>query len=102
MKSDLEKAYNMFNWSFVSNVLMEIGLPDNIFKVIMSAITPVNMAVLWKEKKGSYFAMQKGLRQGDPISLFLFVLCMEKLTHLIQDEVELGNWDCIRWFFRIM
>lgn len=51
MKLDLEKAYNMFNWSFVSNVLMGIGLPDNIFKVIMSAITPVNMAVLWKGKK---------------------------------------------------
>lgn len=47
-------------------------------------------------KKGRYFVVHKALRQGDHISFILFVLCKEKLTHMIQDEVDLGNWDCIK------
>lgn len=62
----------------------------------MTSITTINVAALWKGKKDSYFATQKGLRKCDPISPFIFILCMEKLTHLIMDEVEKGNWKGIK------
>lgn len=38
-----------------------------------------------------YFEMKKRLRQGDPISPYLFVLCLDKLTHMIGDRPEEGK-----------
>lgn len=62
----------------------------------MTSITTINVAALWKGKKDSYFVTQKKLWQCHPISPFISVLCMEKLTHSIMDEVEKGNWEGIK------
>lgn len=95
MKINLEKAYDMMSWSYVHKVLLEIGIIDKIIKVIMESLTTVIMIVLWKGKKDSNFDTHKGLRRGDPISPLIFILCMKRLTHLIIDKVQKGNWDCI-------
>lgn len=90
MKVDLAKAYNMLNYNFVHKVLMEIGLHDKITQVIMELI---NMDVLWMRKKEIYFTAHKDLQQRDFISPFIFVICMEKMSHLILNKVEKGNWE---------
>ena len=36
--------------------------------------------------------LTRGIRQGDPLSLYIFVLCMERLAHLISAEVQNGGW----------
>ena len=43
-----------------------------------------------------WFEPTQGLRQGDAISLYLFVLCMERLGHIIQAEVESGQWKQVK------
>lgn len=83
------------NWSFINNVLVEIGFSSHLKKVIMDLISTVKMVVLWKGQNEGYFSTGKSLRQGDLIP-YLFVLCMEKLSHLIIDVVDNGHWDCLR------
>lgn len=83
VKVDLAKAYDHIRWDFIASVLEEIGLPATLGDLIMSCITSVSTNVLWNGKHSTHFEPQRGTRQGDPISAYIFVLCMDKLTHLI-------------------
>lgn len=58
----------------------------------MSCITSTNLTVLWNEEKVESFKPERGLRQGDPLSPYLFVLCMEVLGHAIHGAVWDGTW----------
>lgn len=56
----------------------------------------VSMSIRWNEKQAKYFNSAKGLRQRDPIFPYLFVLCMDKLSHMIMDSVKCGQWKGIK------
>lgn len=65
-------------------------------KVIMHSVTSVETNVNWNGARNEYFRPQHGIPQGDPISPYLFVLCMDKLSHLIKAEVEKKRWRGIK------
>ncbi|XP_061339878.1 uncharacterized protein LOC133286473 [Gastrolobium bilobum] len=96
IKIDLEKAYDKLNWRFIRSVLDEVKLPGDLVEAIMGCVTSTHLEVLWNGGRTTGFSPQRGIRQGDPISPYLFVLCMEKLTHLIMDEVEAKHWRPIK------
>lgn len=50
----------------------------------------------WKGQKEDYFKIHKDLRQGHHIFSYVFLLCMDKLTHMIKDVVEDDMWKCLR------
>lgn len=52
--------------------------------------------VLWNGCTSDYFCPKKGRRQGDPISLYLFVLCIDKLSHLISDKMDEERWTPLK------
>lgn len=92
IKVDLAKAYDRLRWSFIHEVLLEIGFPSSLIHVIMHCVTSAKTNVLWNGNRSEFFSPERGIRQGDPMSPYLFVLCMDKLTHLIAEEVENGQW----------
>jgi ribonuclease HI len=96
IKVDLSKAYDRLNWDFIKKVLTEVNLPNEMINVIMSCITSVQSNVLWNGSRSEFFTPHCGVRQGDPMSPYLFVLCMDKLTHLIAEAVENGKWKPMR------
>lgn len=90
-KVDLSKAYDKLSWSFIEKVLYEIQLPDIMIKLIMSYVTSTSFQVILNSDLSDSFSTHRGIRQGDPLSPYLFVLCMEKLSHLICSAVEIKN-----------
>ena len=96
IKVDLAKAYDRLKWSYIFLVLKNVGLPDNLIDLIMACITTVQTNVLWNGNRNTFFRPQRGIRQGDPLSPYIFVLCMDKLSHIISEEVEKGNWKAIQ------
>ncbi|PNX94494.1 ribonuclease H, partial [Trifolium pratense] len=96
IKVDLSKAYDRLNWNFIYHTLMEVGYPMKWIDVVMTAVTSVRTNVKWNGKRADYFHPQCGIRQGDPISPYLFVICMDKLSHLIMQEVQEGKWKPMR------
>ena len=96
IKIDLEKAYDCLRWSFMIDCLQELRLPDWLLRIVEACISSSSMQLLWNGSKSDVFNSSRGIRQGDPLSPYLFVLCVEKLAHLIQRQVDLGRWRPIR------
>lgn len=62
----------------------------------MNLVSSTSFSVLWNGDKKPEFSPSRGIRQGDPLSPYLFVLCVEKLSRLIAQLVSDGNWKPIR------
>lgn len=80
------------DWEFLRHTLQDFGFPSITVSLIMQCVTTSSLSILWNGKRLPSFSPTRGLRQGDPLSPYLFVLCMEKLSLAIQKEVEIGNW----------
>lgn len=55
------------------------------------------MQVLFNGEKTSSFRPTKGIRQGDPLFPTIFVLCVERLAHLIEEAVKKGRWRPVKF-----
>ena len=62
----------------------------------MSCVTNVSYNVVVNGELTESFTPKCGIRQGDPLSLYIFVLCMEKLSHIIQQKLFDKAWSPIK------
>lgn len=83
IKIDLEKAYDRLSWDFIQDTLDDVGFNSTWVRIIMECIRTPRMAVLWKGKRLHWFRPSRGVRQGDAMSLAIFVLCIERLSRMI-------------------
>ena len=95
VKVDLKKEYDMLCWDFINDTLLDAGLPATMVKIIMDCIISPFMQILWNGETTSEFYPSRGIQQGDPISPYIFVLCIERLAQGINAKVNSGNWKTI-------
>ena len=96
LKLDLEKAYDRIKWDFLEDTLRAAKLLEIWIQWIMQCVMNPGMSLLWNGEKTEAFTPQRGLRQGDPLSPYLFVLCMEKLFHQSEFSVANKEWKTIK------
>ena len=96
IKIDLEKAYDKLEWSFIMEMLTKINLPQGLIKLIMSCISSVNTSILLNGARLDQFFPSRGIRQGDPLSPYIFIICMEFLGHLIEAKCSSKSWNPVK------
>jgi len=96
VKIDLVKAYDHLNWNFIENCMTECKFPYKLINIIHHCITSPSFKILWNGEKTDDFSPSRGIRQGGPLSPYLFVICMEILSHIIADQVKANYWKLIR------
>lgn len=96
IKIDFEKAYDRLRWSFILDTLLQMNIPYLLVTVIMECVTTASLQVLWNGEPTQRFKPSRGIRQGDPLSPYLFVMCMERLYQTIQETIADGRWKPIR------
>lgn len=100
IKIDLEKAYDRVDWSYLGGILDRVGFDKNMIKLIMFCLKSASLRVIWNGDQLEEIKPTRGLRQGDPLAPYLFVLCMEPLNQLILDSVGAGDWKAVKVYRR--
>jgi hypothetical protein len=83
LKLDLKRAFDCIDWGFLRLVLHAVGFGSKFIQWILSCVTSANFAVLINGEPSSFFKSGRGLRQGCPLSPYLFILIMEGLSLLL-------------------
>ncbi|XP_071714436.1 uncharacterized protein [Rutidosis leptorrhynchoides] len=87
-KIDVQKAYDSVEWPFLRSCLLYFGFHPMMVWWIMNCVTSTSFTINVNGDHVGYFKGKRGLRQGDPMSPYLFTLVMKVLTLMIRRRVE--------------
>ncbi|XP_024196014.1 uncharacterized protein LOC112199199 [Rosa chinensis] len=88
---DISKAYDRLEWQYVEAVLLKLGFCRDWVSVVLATIKSVSYSVLVNGNPTGFILPTRGIRQGDPLSPYLFILCAEGLSSLISSCVQNGS-----------
>lgn len=99
LKLDMSKAYDRVEWVFLEEMIVKMGFPRAFIRATMSCVSTASFSILINGQPTRTFYPTRDLRQGDPLSPFLFILCAEGLSTLLRDaeskkeihEVKIGK-----------
>ncbi|XP_047264372.1 secreted RxLR effector protein 78-like [Capsicum annuum] len=90
-KLDIEKAYDHVNWNFLLKILEDTGFSSTWISWIRFCISNVKCSLIINGKAEGFFQSYRGLRQGDPMPPFLFLIALEDLNHMFR-KAKANSW----------
>lgn len=92
VKLDIHKAFDSLNWKFLEDCLIKLGFPSKFIGWIMACISTGMYSIKINGALEGYFGGKSGLRQGDAISPYLFVIAMEVFSACIKKFTDDPNF----------
>ncbi|XP_012853612.1 PREDICTED: uncharacterized protein LOC105973139 [Erythranthe guttata] len=96
IKLDISKAYDRIEWFFLKKILSHFGIPAVFVDLVMLCVSTVSFSFLFNGAQFGYVKPSRGLRQGDPLSPYLFICCAEALTAMITKASDRGVFHGVR------
>lgn len=84
VKLDMMKAYDRVKWMFLEQMLARFGFAPAWISMIMRCVTSANFMVKFNGGVSRLFTPSRGLRQGDPLSPYLFLFYVEGFSALLK------------------
>lgn len=98
-KIDIQKAYDSVEWSFLRSCLGHFGFHHRMISWIMNCISSPSFTISINGEHKGFFQGLRGIRQGDPMSPYLFTLVMEVFTLIMKRQIDNDDdfqyhWKC--------
>ncbi|TQD76094.1 hypothetical protein C1H46_038362 [Malus baccata] len=96
LKLDISKAYDRIEWSFLEQMMRHLGFAEEWINWIMMCVTTVTYSFKFNGDPVGFVHPKRGILHGDPLSPFLFVICAEGLSALLDDWEAQGQIHAIK------
>lgn len=90
LKLDISKAYDRVDWKFLKHRMRTMGFNEKWVQWIMQCVTTVSYKINFNGKELGPIIPKRGLRQGDALSPYIFLFCVEDLSHQLTSATREG------------
>ena len=84
MKLDMSRTYDRVEWGFLDAVMVHLWFDTGWRCRVMECVRSVTIFVSVNGKPSEDFSPYRGIREGDPFSPYLFILCVEVFSNLLR------------------
>lgn len=92
----MEKAYDRLEWNFIRNVLHKFNLPPQLITWIMICIESASLSLNINGNISNFWRPARGIKQGDPLSPYIFIMCINFLILKFLDGHCSGKFDGLK------
>ena len=91
LKLDMGKTYDRVEWVFLEKIMRKLGFNEKWITLMTLCVSTVSYSILINGAPNGFIQPTRGIRQSDPVSPFLFLLCSEGLHGLLTQSALRGD-----------